>query len=78
MKKKKIKVTDERMRQRGEECSTFSNEYWCSMTPAQQRELIEIRERKVSSAAYRVAENEESAEIRDKMEEWRSLNSPNN
>lgn len=76
MRKKKIEVTDEQTRQRGEECGTFSGEYWRSMTPAQQEELVEIRERKVSAAAYRVLENEEAAGIRDKMEEFRNLSSP--
>lgn len=76
MKKKKIEVTDEEMHQRGEECSTFSGEYWRAMTPAQQEELVEIRERKVSATAYRVAENEEAAGISGKMEELRSRESP--
>jgi len=75
MRKEKIEVTDEQMRQRGEECGTFSIEYWRSMTPAQQESLVEIRKRKVSAAAYRVAENEEAAGIRDKMEELRNLKS---
>lgn len=77
MRKKKIEVTDEQMREQGEECGTFSGEYWRSMTPAQQEELVEIRERKISGAAYRVAENEEAAGIRDKLEWLRSLKSPN-
>ena len=75
MKKKKIEVTDEHMRQRGEECGTFSDEYWRSMTIAQQEELVKIRESTVSGAAYRVLRNEEAAGIRDKMEELRSRKS---
>jgi len=60
MRKKKIEVTDEQMCQQGEECGTFLGDYWLSMTPAQQEELVEIRERKISGTAYRVAENEEA------------------
>ena len=77
MKKKKIEVTDEEIREAGENCNSFAQEYWLSMTPAQQAHLVALRERKVSDAAYRMFENEEATGIQDKMEELRSLKSPN-
>jgi hypothetical protein len=77
MKKKKIEVTDEEMRQAGEKCRTFSDEYWRSMTRAQQEELVKVRESMVLDAAHRVLRNEEAAGIRDKMAELRSRKSGN-
>lgn len=72
MKKNEIEVTNEQLHKRGEECGTFSDEYWRSMTIAQQEELVRIRKSKVSDAAYRVFENEEAAGIQDKVEVLRS------
>ena len=48
-------MTDELIRQRGDQCGTLSSEFWHSMTSAQQEELVEIRKRRVSDAADRTA-----------------------
>lgn len=77
MRKNKFEVTDEQVRQRGEDCETFSAEYWHSMTPAQQEELIRVRERSVAYAASQVMENEDEAGIRVVMDELRSMKSQN-
>ena len=69
---KNIEVTDDQIRQKGADCNTFSQEYWLSMTPAQQKELVEIRTCRVSEAAQRVVRNETEVTIRDEMAVLRS------
>ena len=77
MSKKKIELSEEQILQAGEKCDTFSNEYWHSMTPAQQEQLAALRQRRLSTAAYRVGENEKAGRIENKMAELRGLRNPN-
>lgn len=77
MTRKKIELSGEQIHQAAENCETFSNEYWRSMTPPQQEQLTALRQRKLSAAAYRVGENERAAGIENKMAELRSLRSQN-
>ena len=71
MKKAKIGVTDDDVRQRGAECGTFSEEYWLSMTEAQQTALVDARKGVLVRAAQLVRTNETDAAIGDKMERLR-------
>lgn len=76
MTKKTIELSEAEIHQAAENCETFSNEYWRSMTPAQQEQLTALRQRKLSAAAYRVGENERAAGIENKMAELRGLRNP--